>query len=87
MTSMTSNTPECNPLEYFFWDAVKQKVYEGWWERFQNIDELKKRIRQVWKQSYDLDTLEGNPAVSAKIESSSEGKWWPYQITYTDNHG
>ena len=29
MTSMTSNSPECNPLENFFWDAVKQKVYEG----------------------------------------------------------
>ena len=51
------NSPDCNPLDYFFWDAVKQKVYEGRRERFQNIDELKKRIRQVWKQSYDLDTL------------------------------
>ena len=52
------NSPDCNLLDYFFWDGdVKQKVYEGRRERFQNIDELKKRIRQVWKQSYDLDTL------------------------------
>ena len=52
------NSPDCNPLDYFFWNRdVKQKVYEGRRERFQNIDELKKRIRQVWKQSYDLGTL------------------------------
>ena len=35
------NSPDCSPLDYFFWDAVKQKVYEGRRERFSNLDELK----------------------------------------------
>ena len=51
------NSPDCNPLYYFFWDAVKLKVYEGPREPFQTLDELKKRIRKVWKDSYDLHTL------------------------------
>ena len=50
-------SPDCNPLDFFFLDAVKREVYEGRQERFQGIDELKKRIRRVWKKSYDIDTL------------------------------
>ena len=51
------NSPDCNRLDFFFWDAVKREVYEGRQGRFQSIDELKKRIRRVWKKSYDIDTL------------------------------
>ena len=38
------NSPDCNPLDYFFCDAVKHKVYQCQREPFQNLDELKKRI-------------------------------------------
>ena len=33
------------------------QVYQSQQEPFQNLDELKKRIQKVWKDSYDLDTL------------------------------
>lgn len=45
------NSPDCNPLDYYFWNAVKEKVYKGRINKpFQNVDELKKRIRKVWKE-------------------------------------
>ena len=51
------NSPDCSPLDYFFWDAVKRKVYEGRRERFSSLDELKKQIRRVWKDACDVETL------------------------------
>lgn len=43
------SSPDCNPLDYYFWDAIKTKVYEGRFNRpFANEEELKHRIRQVW---------------------------------------
>ena len=51
------NSPDCSPLDYFFWDAVKRKVYEGRRERFSSLDELKKRIQRVWKDACDVETL------------------------------
>ena len=51
------NYPDCSPLDYVFWDAVKSKVYEGMTERFENTDQLKKKIRKVWKKSFDLPVL------------------------------
>ena len=51
------NFPDCNPLDYYFWDAVKKKVYGGRRESFSSLGELKKRIRKVWDDSYDIATL------------------------------
>ena len=51
------NSPDCNPLDFFFWDAVKNKVYEGQSERSKSIKELKKQIRKVWKNACDVPTL------------------------------
>ena len=50
------NSPDCNPLNYFFWDVVKGKV-QGETVRFENINQLKRKIRKVWKDSFDLPTL------------------------------
>ena len=33
-------------------------MYKGRREPFNNLDELKKRIRKVWKDSYNLDVLQ-----------------------------
>ena len=41
--------PDCNPLYYYFWDRVQKKVYNGrYCYPFAMIDELKRRIRDVW---------------------------------------
>ena len=38
-----------NPLDYYFWNAVKEKVYEGRMNKpFKDEDELKRRIKSVW---------------------------------------
>ena len=42
--------PDCNPLDYHFWDKVKTKVYENRFNKpFENEDQLKRRIKRVWK--------------------------------------
>ena len=41
------NSADCSPLDYYFWDAVKSKVYEGMTERIENTDQLKKKINGI----------------------------------------
>ena len=43
------SSPDTNPLDYWFWDAVKLKVYEGRAGRpFDSEQELKNKIKRVW---------------------------------------
>ena len=44
------SSPDVNPLDYFFWDLVKTKVYQGRArEPFISEEELKTKIKAVWK--------------------------------------
>jgi len=44
-------SPDCNPLDYHFWDKAKVKVYEGRFNQpFENEKQLKRRIRRVWNE-------------------------------------
>ena len=54
---LEKNWWDCDPLDYHFWDTIKRKVYEGQREPFSNLDELKNRIRKVWKRAYTVDGL------------------------------
>ena len=41
-------SPDCNPLDYYFWNRVKSKVYgDRFNQAFKDTDELKKKIRKV----------------------------------------
>ena len=41
--------PDINPLDYFYWDFFKIKVYEGRnGKPFASEDELQKKIKSVW---------------------------------------
>ena len=41
---------DVNPLDYFFWDLLKMKVYKGrGGEPFSSEEELKTKIKAVWK--------------------------------------
>ena len=51
------NSSDYNPLDYYFWDAVKRKVYDVRRERFTSLAELKKRMRKVWNDAFDIATL------------------------------
>ena len=50
-TDWPPKSPDCNPLDYYFWDRVQEKVYDGrYCYPFAMIDELKRRIRDVWDE-------------------------------------
>ena len=41
-------SPDLNPLDYFVWSAMEQKVYRG--EPIGNVEQLKARIQQAWEE-------------------------------------
>ena len=44
------SSPDVNPLDYFFWNLVKTKVYQGRaGEPFSSEEELKAKIKAGWK--------------------------------------
>ena len=46
------SSPDCNPLNYYFWNKVKEKVYENRLNKsFENERELNQRIESVWKDA------------------------------------
>ena len=50
-TEWLSGSPDCNPLDYYFWDKMQIKVYE---DRFNQVSEtkknLRKKIKSVWPE-------------------------------------
>lgn len=50
-TEWPPSSPDCNPLDYHFWNKIKEKVYEERFGRpFQDVNQLKKKIRKVWPE-------------------------------------
>ena len=44
------SSPDLNPLDYFFWDLIKTKVYQGRaGKSFSSEEELQTKIKGVWK--------------------------------------
>ena len=41
-------SPDLNPIDYFVWSAMEEKVYRG--DRIQNVEDLKTRILQAWEE-------------------------------------
>ena len=41
-------SPDLNPLDYYFWNALNVKVYEGLRKVFASIEQLKRRVKRVW---------------------------------------
>ena len=56
-TEWPPKSPDCNLLDYYFWNAIQNLVYEGRREPFQNLDQLKRRIRTVWKRAINMNHL------------------------------
>ena len=44
-------SPDLNPLDYWFWNALKEKVYEGRRTPFTSVTQLKRRARRVWQSA------------------------------------
>jgi len=50
-TDWPPKSPDCNPLDFYFWDRVQQKVYEGrHCNPFESTDELQTQIIDVWDE-------------------------------------
>ena len=48
-TEWPPSSPDTNPLDYYFWNKVKERVYEGRHNNpFKTEEELTGRIKQVW---------------------------------------
>ena len=42
---------DSNPLDYYFWDRVQEKVYNGrYYYPFATIDEVKRKFFDVWDE-------------------------------------
>ena len=50
-------SPDCNVLDYYFWNKLKEEVYKGRREPFENLEQLKRRIKLVWNRSINVDEL------------------------------
>ena len=49
-TDWPPKSPDYNHLDYYFWDHVQEKVYDGCYYPFATINELKRRICDVWDE-------------------------------------
>ena len=50
-TDWPPKSPDCNPLDYYVWDRVQEKVYSvRYCYLFATIDELKRRVCDVWDE-------------------------------------
>ena len=64
---------DANPLDYYFWDKVKTKVYEGRMTRFENLEEVKRKILGVWDDAVNMTEIRGaikqfHPRLQAIVE-------------------
>ena len=57
-TEWPPNSPDINPLDFYFWDKVVSKVYEGrYCHPFTSTEELKARIVDVWEACVDVEEI------------------------------
>ena len=50
-TDWPPSSPDCNLLDYYFWDKIQNKVYENRFNQdFKDMEALKRRIRKVWPE-------------------------------------
>ena len=50
-TEWPPSSPDCNPLDYHFWNKIKEKVYENCFgQPFKTEDKLKKKIKKLWSE-------------------------------------
>ena len=43
-------SPDCNPLDYYFWDALSEEVYKDRRVPFTSLEELKNKVLEVWPE-------------------------------------
>lgn len=56
-TEWPPKSPDLNVLDYYFWNKVKETVYEGRRTPFENVEQLKRRIKRVWWKAVDMEEV------------------------------
>ena len=46
--------PDCNPMDYFFWNNLQELVQSDRAEQFSNVNELKRAISRCWRPAQDI---------------------------------
>ena len=54
---MYATSPNCNPLGYYFLDALKTGAYKKK-RPFANLDQLQGRISIVWQRAINMEHIE-----------------------------
>ena len=44
------NSPDCNPLDFHVWNSLREKVYAGRREPFENLQELEAAAKAAWRE-------------------------------------
>ena len=57
-TEWPPKSPDLNVLDYYFWDRVQNKVYQGRTKPFDNLDQLKRRRKHVWNNVAKLEEIQ-----------------------------
>ena len=78
-TEWPPNSPDVNPLDYYFWDKVKVCVYQERHNKpFNSIDGLKHKIVEVWDECVNDLTeirkaiLQFRPRLEAVVEKQGD---------------
>ena len=45
-------------MDYYFWNALKVKVYEGLRKVFASIEQLKRRVKRVWDSAINEESVQ-----------------------------
>ena len=56
-TQWPPNSPDCNPIDYYFWSKVEEYVYRGRSDPFPNVEELKSAITLACRDVQDLHEI------------------------------
>ena len=57
MPRIKRQTPDLNPLDYWFWNSLSTKVYASRREPFETVEQLKRRIKRVWNDAVNDEHL------------------------------
>ena len=85
-TEWPPSSPDCNPLDYYFWNKVKTEVYRDRLNKpFKDEEELKEKIKKVWKDvAFDLpETRESFKEFGKRVRSVEENSGYCIKIIYS----
>ena len=85
-TEWPPSSPDCNPLDYYFWNKVKTEVYRDRLNKpFKDEEELKEKIKKVWKHvAFELPEIRKSfKEFGKRVRSVEENSGYCIKIFYS----